>query len=79
MSAPELSRPPIDRSPGAAFATGLTQVQDTCALADADQTCAYLHQQFDQTSDKLRRARFKDEQAQLQPQVDAFEDDLGGC
>jgi len=79
MSAPELSRPPVDRSPGAAYATGLTQVQDACALASADQTCAYLHQQFDQTSDKLRRARFKDEQAQLQPQVDELEDDLGGC
>jgi hypothetical protein len=79
MSAPELSRPPIDRSPGSALATGLTQVQDACALANADQTCAYLREQFDQASDKLRRARFKDEQAQLQPQVDQLEDDLGGC
>jgi hypothetical protein len=79
MSAPELSRPPIDRSPGAAFATGLTPVQDACAPASADQTCAYLHEQLDQTADKLRRARFKDEQAQLQPQVDQLEDDLGGC
>lgn len=79
MSAPELSRPPIDRSPGSALATGLTQVQDACAPANADQTCAYLQQQFDQASDKLRRARFKDEQAQLQPQVDELEDYLGGC
>ncbi len=79
MSAPELSKPPIDRSPGASVALGYTQVQDACAQASTDQTCAYLHQQYDQTSDKLRHARFKDEQAQLQPQVDALDDDLGGC
>jgi hypothetical protein len=79
MSAPELSKPPIDRSRGSAWALGYTQVQDDCALAGADQTCAYLNQQFDLTSDKLRRARFKDEQARLQPQVDDLEDYLGGC
>jgi hypothetical protein len=79
MSAPELSKPPIDRSPGSAMAASYTQLQDECVLANADQTCAYLRQQFDQTSDKLRRARFKDEQAALEPQVDELEDDLGGC
>jgi hypothetical protein len=79
MSAPELSKPPIDRSPGSAWALGYTQVQDDCALASPDQTCEYLNQQYDLTSDKLRRARFKDEQAQLQPKVDDLEDDLGGC
>ena len=61
------------------MAASYTQLQDDCVLANADQTCAYLRQQFDQTSDKLRRARFKDEQAALQPQVDELEDDLGGC
>jgi len=79
MSAPELSKPPIDHSPGSAWALGYTQVQDDCALASPDQTCAYLNEQYDLTSDKLRRARFKDEQAQLQPKVDDLEDDLGGC
>ena len=79
MSAPELSKPPIDRSRGCAWALGYTQVQDDCALASADQTCAYLSEQYDLTSDKLRRARFKDEQAHLQPKVDDLEDDLGGC
>jgi hypothetical protein len=79
MSAPELSKPPIDRSRGSAWALGYTQVQDDCALASAGQTCDYLNQQYDLTSDKLRRARFKDEPAQLQPKVDDLEDDLAGC
>src|SRR3569832_821063 len=42
MSAPELSRPPIDRSPHSALASSYTQLQDACTEAAADQTCAYL-------------------------------------
>lgn len=79
MSAPELSRPPIDRSPQASVASSYTQLQDVCVEADANQTCAYLRQQLELTRDRLGRARFKDEQGKLQSQVDALEDDLGGC
>ena len=79
MSAPEFNKPPIDRSPGSSMAASYTQVQDACVVATPEQTCSWLRQQYDQTSDKLRRARFKDEQARLQPQVDELESDLGGC
>jgi uncharacterized protein DUF4124 len=79
MSAPELSKPPIDASPGSRWATQYTDLQDYCVAADVAQTCAYLRQQYDQTSDKLRRARFKDEQARLQGQLDSLDLDLGGC
>lgn len=79
MSAPELSKPPIDRSPQASVASSYTQLQDVCFEANASQTCAYLRQQFDATDDRLRHARFKDEQAQLQSQLDGLQDDLGGC
>jgi hypothetical protein len=79
MSAPELSHPPIDTSPQAAMATSYTELQDTCIRADVQQTCDYLRQQLDATRDQLSRARFKDEEARLQPQVDALEGELGGC
>ena len=79
MSAPELSKPPVDASPGSRWATQYTDLQDYCVAADVGQTCDYLHQQYDQTSDKLRRARFKDEQNQLQTQLDSVDRDLGGC
>jgi hypothetical protein len=79
MSAPEFSKPPIDRSPAASAAASYTQIQDACVIANPGQTCAWLRQQYDQTSDKLQHARFKDEQGRLQPQVDELESDLGGC
>lgn len=79
MSAPELSKPPIDTSPGSRWAGQYTELQDYCVSADAQQTCAYLRQQYDKTSDKLRRARFKDEQAKAQGELDSLDQDLGGC
>jgi hypothetical protein len=79
MSAPELSKPPVDSSPRASVAASYTQLQDSCVAASPDQTCAWLRQQYDETSDKLRRARFKDERATLEPQVDQLQGELGGC
>ena len=78
MSAPELSKPPIAK-PGASWANQYTELQDYCVAADFAQTCAYLRDQYDKTSDKLRRARFKDEQAKLQGELDSLDQDLGGC
>jgi hypothetical protein len=79
MSAPELSKPPVDNSPRASIAASYTQIQDSCIAASPDQTCGWLRQQYDQTSEKLRRARFKDERAELEPQVDQLQGELGGC
>ncbi len=79
MSAPELSKPPIDASPGSRWATQYTELQDYCVAADYAQTCAYLRKQYDETGDKLRRARFKDEQNKLQAELDSLDQDLGGC
>lgn len=79
MSAPELSKPPIDRSAQASVALNYSQLQDACFVATPEQTCAYLRQQVDATDDRLRHARFKDEQARLQSQLDGLQDDLGGC
>lgn len=79
MSAPELSKPPIDRSPQSAAAASYTQLQDSCIQANADQTCAWLRHEADGTRDKLEHARFKDEQAKLQGQLDALEQDMEGC
>jgi hypothetical protein len=79
MSAPEFNKPPIDNSPGSAMASQYTDLQDECVQATIDQTCAYLHQQYDKTNDKLLRARFKDEQAKAQGELDQLQGDLDGC
>ena len=79
MSAPELSKPPIATSPGSRWATQYTELQDYCVAASAAETCGYLHDQHDKTDDKLRRARFKDEQGKLQAELDSLDQDLGGC
>jgi hypothetical protein len=79
MSAPELSKPPIDNSPGSALASQYTELQDECVQATVDQTCAYLHDQYDKTNDKLLRARFKDEMAKAQGELDRLQGDLSGC
>jgi len=79
MSAPELNKPPIDRSPQGSVANNYAQLQDECIEANADQTCAYLRQQLDATGDKLDHARFKDEQSRLQPQVDQLRGELDCC
>jgi hypothetical protein len=78
MSTPELSKPPIDRSPQAAIAGDYTEIVDQCVSASAAQTCDYLRQEHDRIRAKLRNA-FKDERAVLQPQQDQIEDELGGC
>src|SRR5262249_32047291 len=38
MSAPELSRPPIDRSPQSSASASYTTLQDSCVRASADQS-----------------------------------------
>ena len=78
MSAPELSRPPIDRSPQAASASQYTEIMDQCVRASPDQTCEWLRKEYNRIQAKLRRA-FKDEQAVLQPQEDELDDELSGC
>ena len=79
MSAPEFNKPPIDNSARGSVAAGYTEVQDQCLTLSPEQTCEVLHQQSDQLGDKLRRARFKAERAELQSKVDEVEKDLGGC
>lgn len=78
VSAPGMRKIPIDRSPDAALAGGYTPLQDRCVQASRDQTCSYLHSQYDKIHEKLRRA-FKDERAILQPQQDTLEAQLGNC
>jgi len=79
MSAPEMSKTPVDTSARGSIGAGYTQVQDECVSLNPEQTCEVLHQQYDQVSDKLGRARFKDEQAKLGAEVADIESDLGGC
>lgn len=79
MSAPEMSKTPIDSSPRGLAGAGYTQVQDECVRLTPEQTCAALRQEYDQLSDKLSHARFKDEQAKLGADVDSVEKDLRGC
>jgi hypothetical protein len=79
MSAPEMSKTPIDTSARGSIGAGYTQVQDECVSLNPAQTCEVLHQQHDQLSDKLGRARFKDEQAKLGAEIEDIESDLGGC
>ena len=79
MSAPEMSKTPIDTSARGSIAAGYTQIQDECVSLNPEQTCDVLHQQYDQVNDKLGRARFKDEQAKLGAEVANIESDLGGC
>jgi hypothetical protein len=79
MSAPEMSKTPIDTSARGSIGAGYTQVQDECVSLTREQTCDALHQEYDQLSYKLSRARFKDEQAKLGAEVEGIENDLGGC
>jgi len=79
MSAPELSKPPIDTSARASIATSYTVVQDECARTSVEQTCNLLRQELEQLQDKLSHARFKDEQAALGSRMDTIGDQLDGC
>lgn len=79
MSAPEMSKVPIDTSARGSIGAGYTQVQDECVRLSPEQTCEALRQQYDQFSDQLNRARFKDEQAKLGAEVDSVEKELSGC
>ncbi|HSE11822.1 MAG TPA: DUF4124 domain-containing protein [Rudaea sp.] len=79
MSAPEMSKVPVDTSARGSIGAGYTQVQDQCVRLSPEQTCDALRQQYDQLSDKLNHARFKDEQAKLGAEVDDIEKDLRGC
>lgn len=78
VSAPGVRRIPVDASPPASAATDYVPVQDQCVPASAETTCAYLRDEYDKIHTKLRRA-FKDEQAVLQPQLDALDAQLDGC
>lgn len=79
VSAPGVRQTPIDASPQAAIGADYTPLQDTCTRASRTQTCAYLREQFDDVGDALRKARFNDERAKLQPQVDQLQAQLAGC
>lgn len=78
VSAPGVRKIPVDTSPQASVASDYVPVQDQCEPASTQTTCAYLHDQYDKIHAKLRRA-FKDEQAVLQPQLDALDAQLDGC
>jgi hypothetical protein len=79
MSAPEMSKVPVDTSARGSIGAGYVQIQDECVTLNPEQSCDVLHQQLDQTNDKLQRARFKDERAKLGAEVEDIESDLGGC
>lgn len=79
VSAPGVRKIPVDASPQAALGAEYTPLQDTCAPASREQTCAYLRKQFGEIDDALRKARFNDERARLQPQADELQAQLGGC
>lgn len=79
MSAPELSKPPVDASPRASAAASYTEIRDPCVRADATQTCAWLRGEYDRTNDELGRARFNDETTRLQTRLDSLRSDLDGC
>ena len=79
MSAPEMSKVPVDTSARGSIGAGYVQIQDECVTLNPAQTCDVLHQQLDQTNDKLDHARFKDERAKLGAEAEAIESDLGGC
>lgn len=78
VSAPGVRKIPVDTSPQAAPAADYVPVQDQCVPAAAETTCNYLRGEYDRIHAKLRRA-FKDEQAVLQPQLDALDAQLDGC
>jgi len=79
VSAPGMRKIPVSHAPADALAGEYTTMQDTCVRASPEQTCAYLRKRFDEVQEKLDHARFKDEQARLQPQVDRLRNELGGC
>jgi len=78
VSAPGVRKIPVDTSPQAAPAADYVPVQDQCVPAPVETACAYLRGEYDRIHAKLRRA-FKDEQAVLQPQLDALDAQLDGC
>lgn len=78
VSAPELSKTPINTSPRDAIASQYTPLQDECVRASREQTCGWLQKQYDEVAHKLHNA-FKDQQAILQPQANELEGQLNGC
>jgi hypothetical protein len=78
ISAPGVNKIPISTSPRDAPATQYTALQDACAPASREQTCAYLRKQYDDVEHKLKRA-FKDERAVLEPRASELESQLQGC
>lgn len=78
VSAPELSKTPINTSPRDAMASQYTPLQDECVRTSREQTCGWLQKQYDEVAHKLHNA-FKDQQAILQPQADELESQLNGC
>jgi Domain of unknown function (DUF4124) len=78
VSAPGQRKIPINSSPQAAVAGDYVAIQDQCEPASPEQTCDYLHGEYDKIHEKLRRA-FKDEQAVLQPREDELDQQLDGC
>jgi len=79
MSAPEMSKVPVDTSARGSIGAGYVQIQDECMTLNPEQSCDVLHHQLDQTNDKLGRARFNDERAKLGAEAESIESDLGGC
>ena len=78
ISAPGVNRIPISTAPRDTIATQLTAVQDACAPASPEQTCGYLHKQYDDVEHKLKRA-FKDERAVLEPRAQELAAQLDNC
>lgn len=78
VSAPELQHPPSTPARADPLGAGYVWVVDECHHADAVEACAYLRNELDKLTGKLRRA-FSDTEAQLKQEQAQLRERLRGC
>lgn len=78
VSAPELQHPPTIPAHADPLGASYVWVVDECHHADAVEACAYLRNELDKVTGKLRRA-FSDTEAQLRQDQAQLRERLRGC
>jgi len=78
VSAPELQNRPTIPASKDPLGASYVWVVDECRHAAADEACAYLRNELDKVTGKLRRA-FSDTEAQLKREQATLRERMGGC
>lgn len=78
VSAPEVSRPGIDRSPGSALGSAYTWVEDPCLPAGGAEVCRFLDAEIQAAERRLRYA-FSDTAASVRADIERLRARAAPC